>query len=92
MHTLPSSRGVVIGQPFQRDLTLPVFPLGALLQPGSPSVFLRNSSSGSVDGGGGINFRRMNGWAIPYVEVRVVHGLAVNKTTTLVPFSVGLRF
>jgi hypothetical protein len=78
---------------FRRQVDLTgVSDQGALLQPGNPSVFLRNSNSGSVDGGGGINFRRKNGWAIPYVEVRVVHGLAVNKTTTLVPLSVGLRF
>ena len=65
---------------------------GSLLQPGSPSLFLRNSSSGSLDAGGGINFKVKKGWPMPYVEIRVVHGLAVNKSTTLVPFGAGIRW
>src|ERR1017187_8309098 len=65
---------------------------GSLLQPGNPSVFLRNASSGSLDAGGGINFKPKKGWAMPYVEIRVVHGLAVNKSTTLVPVAAGIRW
>jgi hypothetical protein len=78
---------------FQRRVDLTgVSNEGSLLQPGSPSVFLRNASSGSIDGGAGINVRNKKGWAIPYVEVRVVHGLAVNSSTTLVPFAAGVRW
>jgi hypothetical protein len=65
---------------------------GSLLQPGNPSVFLRDTASGSVDGGGGVNFRVWNKKWGPYVEVRVVHGLAVNHSTTIVPFAAGLRW
>jgi hypothetical protein len=54
-------------------------------------VFLRNSSSGSVDGGAGINFKK-KGFPMPYAEVRVVHGLAINHSTTLIPVSVGIRW
>lgn len=75
----------------QVDLT-GVANLGSLLQSGSPSVFLRNASSGSLDAGGGINFKVKKGWAMPYVEIRVVHGLAVNKSTTLVPVGAGIRW
>jgi Outer membrane protein beta-barrel domain len=78
---------------FQRRVGLTgVSDEGSLLQPGSPSVFLRNASSGSVDVGFGFNFRTIKSWAVPYVEVRVVHGLAVNSSTTLVPFAAGIRW
>lgn len=66
---------------------------GSLLQPGNPAVFLRNASSGSFDGGGGINFKtRKKGWPMAYLEIRVVHGMAVNGSTTLVPFAGGIRW
>jgi hypothetical protein len=64
---------------------------GALLQPGLPAVFLRDANSGSLDGGAGINFKK-KGRLMPYVEVRVVHGMAVNGSSTLIPFAVGLRW
>jgi hypothetical protein len=64
---------------------------GSLLQPGNPSVFLRNTSSGAIDAGAGVNFKKKH-WAMPYIEIRVVHGLAVNGSTTLVPFAAGIRW
>jgi hypothetical protein len=65
---------------------------GSLLQPGSPSVFGRGGNSGAVDGGAGIDVRLpRRRWKV-YVEVRAVHGLAVNHETTLVPVSAGLRW
>jgi hypothetical protein len=64
---------------------------GSLLQPGNPSVFLRNTSSGAIDAGGGVNFKKKHS-VMPYVEIRVVHGLAVNGSTTLVPFAAGIRW
>jgi hypothetical protein len=78
---------------FRRQVALTgVSNQGSLLQPGNPSVFLRNSSSGSVDGGGGINFKPKKGWAMPYVEIRLVHGLAVNSSTTLAAYAAGIRW
>lgn len=65
---------------------------GALIQPGNPAEFLRNSSSGAVDGGAGINFLKRKGRPNLYAEVRVVHGLAVNHSTTLIPVSFGIRW
>jgi len=65
---------------------------GALLQPGSPTVFGSGGNSGAVDGGAGIDHRpRKSGLAI-YAEIKVVHGLAVNQSTTLVPISAGIRW
>jgi hypothetical protein len=77
---------------FHREVDLTgVSSQGSLLQPGNPAVFLRTAGSGSFDGGGGINFKK-KGWPMPYVEIRVVHGMAVNSSTTLVPFAAGIRW
>lgn len=64
---------------------------GSLLQPGNPAVFLRTATSGSFDGGGGINFKK-KGRPMPYLEIRVVHGMAVNGSSTLIPFAAGIRW
>lgn len=66
---------------------------GALLQPGGPTVFGSGGDSGAFDAGGGINVRipHAKGFAI-YLEARVLHGLAVNHETTLLPISAGFRW
>lgn len=66
---------------------------GSLLQPASPTVFGSGGNSGVVEGGGGVNFKvpHLAGWML-YGEVRVVHGLAINNATTLVPISLGVRW
>ena len=65
---------------------------GSLLQPASPSVFLRNSTSGSVDGGAGVNWRPGRSPISIYFEARVVHGMAINHTATLIPIGIGIRY
>ncbi len=67
---------------------------GILLQPGSPAVFGSGGNSGAYDAGAGVNFRlpRALGGLMLYAEARVVHGLAVNNATTLVPISAGIRW
>jgi hypothetical protein len=67
---------------------------GALLQPGNPSVFGTGGSSGAWDVGGGVNYRlsREHGHWMLYAEARILHGLAINKHTTLVPISAGIRW
>jgi hypothetical protein len=79
---------------FRRQVDLSgVATQGSLLQPGNPAVFLRDTGSGSVDGGVGITFAKKKGnWPGIYVEVRVVHGLAINHSTTLVPVVAGFRW
>jgi hypothetical protein len=66
---------------------------GALLQPGSPVVFGNGGNSGAYDAGAGIDFRpRKLGGLMFYTEARVLHGLAINNATTLVPISAGIRW
>ena len=65
---------------------------GALLQPGSPTVFGSGGNSGAVDAGGGIDFKPSAARLKLYLEARVVHGLAINHETTLVPVSIGIRW
>jgi hypothetical protein len=67
---------------------------GALLQPGSPVVFGNGGNSGAYDAGAGVDVRlpRALGGLMFYAEARVLHGLAVNNATTLVPISAGLRW
>jgi len=66
---------------------------GALLQPGGPAVFGGGGNSGAFDVGAGINIRIPGARGLMfYVEGRVVHGLAVNHETTLLPFSAGIRW
>jgi hypothetical protein len=63
-----------------------------LLQPGSHTVYSTHSSSGSVDGGVGVNIKPWRAGAMPYLEARVIHGLAINSSLVLVPLSVGIRW
>jgi hypothetical protein len=67
---------------------------GELLQPGSPAVFGTGGTSGAFDAGAGVNIRpsRLLGRLMFYTEVRVLHGLAINNRTTLVPISAGIRW
>ena len=67
---------------------------GTLLQPGSPSVFGSGGNSGAFDAGVGVNVRpsRRTGGLMLYAEVRVLHGLAINHETMLVPVSFGVRW
>jgi hypothetical protein len=67
---------------------------GALLQPGSPAVFGTGGNSGVCDAGGGVNFKlsRQRGHWVAYAEARFLHGLAINKYTTLLPISAGIRW
>jgi len=49
--------------------------------------------SGALDFGGGVNFGLTHkGGLMLFAEARVYHGLAVNRGTTLLPISVGLRW
>jgi hypothetical protein len=67
---------------------------GALLQPGSPVVFGNGGNSGAYDAGAGINLKplRKPRGLMFYVEARLLHGLAINNATTLVPISAGIRW
>ncbi len=67
---------------------------GGLLQPSTPTVFAAAGNSGAYDAGVGANVRlpgAMNHFGF-YAEVRVVHGLAVNRASTLIPVSAGFRW
>src|ERR1019366_163333 len=78
---------------FRRDLEFTgASGQGALLQPGSPPVFGSGGDSGAVDAGGGIDFKPSAARLKLYLEARVVHGLAVNHGTMLVPVSIGIRW
>jgi hypothetical protein len=73
------------------DFTTPAG--SVLLQPGPPSILSPGSSSMAVDGGLGMNVRLRGPESLMwFAEARYVHGLAINRTTTLVPISVGLRW
>jgi len=80
---------------FRRDLKFTgISGEGDLLQPANPLVFGNGGNSGAFDVGAGLNFKlpgRMSSFMF-YAEARVIHGLAVNNATTLVPISAGLRF
>jgi hypothetical protein len=66
---------------------------GSLLQPSSPAVLGSGGDSGAIDAGGGLNIRPKHArGAMFYVEARVLHGLAINHKTTLVPVSAGFRW
>jgi len=67
---------------------------GTLLQPNNPVVFGTGGNSGAYELGGGINFKvsQRLGRMTPYAEARYVHGLAINSATSLVPFSLGVRW
>jgi hypothetical protein len=67
---------------------------GSLLEPNGPVVFGSGGDSGAYDAGAGANFRLGNktGGLMLYVEARVIHGLAVNKSSTLIPISGGIRW
>lgn len=66
---------------------------GNLLQPASPLVFGSGGDSGAFDAGAGIETRlpKAKGLML-YLEARVLHGLAINHETTLVPISFGVRY
>jgi len=66
---------------------------GPLLQPNGPTVFGSGGNSGAYDAGGGASFHPH--WLGPlklYAEGRLLHGLAINRSTTLLPVSVGIRW
>lgn len=77
---------------FRRSLDFTSSGEGTVLQPNSRTVYSTHSDSGSVDGGGGVNIKPWRSGFTPYVEARVIHGLAINSRTTLVPISVGVRW
>jgi hypothetical protein len=64
---------------------------GSLLQPSSPVVFGSGGSSGGYDAGGGVDFALPFGLML-YTDVRVVHGISINSSATLVPISAGIRW
>jgi hypothetical protein len=64
---------------------------GALLQPNSPVVFGSGGSSGGYDGGAGMDFALPRGMMF-YADFRVVHGISINSSTTLLPISAGIRW
>lgn len=66
---------------------------GELLQPLGPTVFGQGGDSGAIDGGIGVSYGPK--WMGPlkfYGEARFIHGLAINKSTTLIPLSAGIRW
>jgi hypothetical protein len=67
---------------------------GSLIQPSSPVVFGSGGSSGAIDAGGGVNFKlsHKTGGLKIYAEARVVHGLAINSSSTMLPLSAGIRW
>jgi hypothetical protein len=67
---------------------------GGLLQPNGPAVFGPSGNSGVVDAGAGIDrgLKRDGGGFKIYIEARVIHGLANNSGTTLIPLSAGVRW
>lgn len=64
-----------------------------LLQTSSPTLARGDSDSGVFDAALAVTFSpaAMKGLSL-FVEGRVLHGLAINRTTTLVPASVGIRW
>jgi hypothetical protein len=78
---------------FRRDLEFTSASAQSLLQPASPLVFGSGGNSGAYDFGGGVNYNLP--WPkglMLYAEVRVLHGLAINNASWLVPVSVGVRW
>ncbi len=67
---------------------------GTALQPTNPTVFGISANSGGVDAGGGmdIGLTGRGGGLKLYFEARVLHGLAINNGTTVIPLSVGIRW
>ena len=66
---------------------------GVLVQPTAPSILSPGSSSMAVDAGAGINVRLGGpGSVMWFAEVRYLRGLAINRTTTLAPVSIGVRW
>jgi len=65
---------------------------GSLLQPVSQTVFGSGGNSGGFDAGGGVNFKLANTGLMVYAEARVVHGLGINTSNTLIPISAGIRW
>ena len=80
---------------FRRSLDFTgVSAAGALLQSSGPAVFGYGGNSGVCDAGVGVNVglpQKFKGSVI-YLEGRAIHGLAVNKSTTLLPISIGVRW
>jgi len=67
--------------------------IGNLLQPATPSLFAPHGNSGVVDGGTGLDIGVSQGRGLKaYFEFRVLHGLAANSESTLIPLSAGLRW
>ncbi len=66
---------------------------GTLLQSGGSSLDRLASNSGVFDAGVGLNFKpRKFGGVMPFVEIRVYRGTAINSGSTLVPLSLGVRW
>jgi hypothetical protein len=66
---------------------------GILVQPTAPSILSPGSSSMAVDAGAGMNLRLGGpGSVMWFAELRYVRGLAINRTTTLIPVSIGFRW
>ena len=66
---------------------------GTLTQPDVGSFGRVASNSGVYDIGGGVNVgRKRSGGLMIFVEGRVYHGAAINRSSTLVPVSAGIRW
>ena len=66
---------------------------GVLLQPTAPSTLAPGSSSAAVDAAAGVNYRLAGPQsAMVFAEVRYLRGLGVNRTTTLIPILIGIRW
>ena len=66
---------------------------GTLTQPDVGSFGRLASNSGAYDIGGGVNVSvKRSGGLMVFVEGRVYHGAAINRSSTLVPLSVGIRW
>jgi len=64
-----------------------------LLESSGVSLDRLASNSGAFDLGGGANFGLTKGGGLMlFAEMRVYHGTAINKGTTLVPLSFGIRW
>jgi hypothetical protein len=67
---------------------------GTLLQPNNPVTFGNEGNSGGYDVGAGVNVKvsQRTGGLMMYGEFRVLHGLGINSSNTLIPISAGLRW
>jgi hypothetical protein len=78
---------------FRRSIKFTGPTANLLLHPGDSAIGSPvSANSGAFDAGGGVNFRVNGAGLRVYAEARYLRGLAVNRRSTLVPLTFGIRW